>query len=202
MLTLNLLLQVYIFGLLVNNVFLKPTFSMYLFDIVFTPGIYNTNMLYHDRTDLTYYLWNKTAMSSVEYQMSLCKNKCGYEMWMDLLPKVNYVCQDCECEQPACDIYDNCCEEVTDKLSSSNSSASSREPPKLYCEHQAIYHIQFLYIRSCPVGYHDTENTTRLCLNNVKVAETTPETFMRVIDTETQVVYYNMYCAKCNNVTK
>ncbi|KAK7004074.1 G-protein coupled receptor mth [Biomphalaria glabrata] len=135
-------------------------------------------------------------MSSVEYQMSLCKNKkCGSEMGY-----ANYICQDCECGQPACEIYDICCEEVSDKLSSSNSSASSRVPSKLYCDYQA--NIQFLYIHSCSVGYHDTENTTTLCLNNLSVAETTTETFMRVIDTETQVVYYNMYCAKCSNVTK
>ncbi|KAI8732440.1 hypothetical protein BgiBS90_037215, partial [Biomphalaria glabrata] len=116
-------------------------------------------------------------------------------------PKRNtsILCAECQCEKPACEIYDICCEELLDGQTTSKSSDKS---PKLYCDSDAAKDLHFLYIRSCSESYHGKNETRRLCLEDVSVAETTKDTFMRVIDTETQVVYFNMYCARCNNVTK
>ncbi|KAK0055917.1 hypothetical protein Bpfe_014586, partial [Biomphalaria pfeifferi] len=142
-------------------------------------------------------------MSPTDYQLNVCEERCHNSVKVfGPETSMNIQCFDCECQKPACEIYDICCAELSGNQISSRDSLPSPAPPKLYCDQSTVRDFYFLYIRSCPGSYHGNNETRRLCIEDVSVAETTTESFMRVIDTETQVVYYNLYCAKCNNVTK
>lgn len=57
----------------------------------------------------------------------------------------------------------------------------------------------FLVIRSCPGDYGDRE-IKRLCEENIGPGELTREIFRRVADNVTNVIYYNIFCARCNQV--
>ena len=59
-----------------------------------------------------------------------------------------------------------------------------------------------LYVQSCPLRYGDSQ-TRKLCEEDSPPGEDfTLDTFTRVSDNFTGVVYRNVFCAMCNNVTE
>ncbi|KAK7004108.1 adhesion G protein-coupled receptor L3, partial [Biomphalaria glabrata] len=140
-------------------------------------------------------------MSLKDYHMEVCQDRCDHGVKVRKFSIGKSIkCLNCECKRPACEIYNICCEELSEARAPSNSSELGT--PEIYCDTQTIFDFHFLYIRSCPDGYHDNEEIQRLCIENITILETTRDTFIRVIYLETQVVYYNMYCARCNKAIK
>ncbi|KAI8732426.1 hypothetical protein BgiBS90_037201, partial [Biomphalaria glabrata] len=163
----------------------------------------NNKTFYHDNPDVSYYIWNKTSQSLHDYHNEICTDRCDHGVKINgIQTNRSILCSECECERPACEIYDICCEDLSEDNTSSKHSTPSLAPPTLYCDPHTVRDFNFLYIRSCSGSFHGDNKIKSLCMNDVNENETTIDTFMRVIDTETQAVYYNMYCAKCNHVEK
>lgn len=199
MIEFQLQIQLFLLLCLVNRISLKTRPSC---SIPFSPGISNLELYYHDDPLSVYYLWNKTDVSAVDYHKNFCADRCDQGV-KKMAPSytTNIQCLECECQKPACEIYDICCEEISDTQSSSNRSISVTVLSKLNCDSKSNPSFNFLYLRDCPASYNESEAIRRLCLEDVNVTETTLDTYMRVIDNETQVVYYNYFCARCHNVT-
>ncbi|KAK0068865.1 hypothetical protein Bpfe_001828 [Biomphalaria pfeifferi] len=165
-----------------------------------TPGDPNEDLLYHDNPGLNYYyIWNKTTTSAIDYNRQVCADRCdnGVKVFRSQ-NNLNIKCLECECKRPACEIYGICCEDISDSPTSSLAHSS----PALYCDDVSMFsYFSFLCIRSCPKEYRNIE-VKKLCEEDVSIAETTTDTFMRAVDNGTEVIYYNIYCAMCNNVSK
>ncbi|KAI8782984.1 hypothetical protein BgiBS90_016471 [Biomphalaria glabrata] len=164
-----------------------------------TPGDPNKELLYHDNPDLNYhYIWNKTTTSAMDYNGQVCADRCdnGVKVFRSK-SNLNIKCLECECKRPACEIYGICCEDI----SVSPTSSLAHSSPALYCDEVSLLNYYFICIRSCPKEYGNIE-VKKLCEEDVSIAETTTDTFMRAVDNETEVIYYNIYCAVCNNVSK
>ncbi|KAI8732450.1 hypothetical protein BgiBS90_037225, partial [Biomphalaria glabrata] len=198
MIEFQLQVQLFLLLCLVNRISLKTRPSC---SIPFSPGISNLELYYHDDPLSVYYLWNKTDVSAVDYHKNFCAERCDQGV-KKMAPSytTNIQCLECECQKPACEIYDICCEEISDTQTSSNRSIAVTVSSKLNCDSKSNPSFHFLYLRECPASYNESEAIRILCLQDVNVTETTLDTYMRVIDNETQVVYYNYFCARCNNV--
>ena len=83
---------------------------------------------------------------------------------------------------------------------SSMTSLSYEEARAVKCYNDS--ESTYLYVQSCPLLYGDSQ-TRKLCEEDSPPAEdTTLDTFTRVSDNGTGVVYRNVFCARCNNVTE
>nr|KAI8753229.1 hypothetical protein BgiMline_013784 [Biomphalaria glabrata] len=143
-------------------------------------------------------------MSVMDYHREVCPDRCDNGtkvLGRDLgeFSHLNIECFDCECKRPACEIYGICCDDISE---SPSTWTQPKESPSLYCDDKSMYYFPILCIRSCPKDYRGNNEVKRLCQEDVNLSETTMDTFLRVIDTENQVVYYNIYCAMCNNIGK
>ncbi|KAI8794828.1 hypothetical protein BgiBS90_005204, partial [Biomphalaria glabrata] len=73
--------------------------------------------------------------------------------------------------------------------------------PILGCEYHPALQANYLFIRSCPADYDDSETVIDLCEMDRQPQEQTIETFVKAVDLEREVVYRNKFCALCNHVT-
>ncbi|GFR94412.1 hypothetical protein ElyMa_006249200 [Elysia marginata] len=61
---------------------------------------------------------------------------------------------------------------------------------------------RYLYIQSCPLGYEDSV-TRKLCeANSLPGEDITLDMFARVSDNTTGIIYRNIFCAFCNDLTE
>ncbi|KAI8783004.1 G-protein coupled receptor, putative, partial [Biomphalaria glabrata] len=186
---------------LINKSYLK--YRNNTCDFHFAPKFLDEELLYHEVQDLTYYhIWNQTSMSVMDYHREVCPDRCDNGTKVhgrDRHLFLNIECFNCKCKRPACEMYGICCEDISE---SPSTWTQPKESPSLYCDDKSMYNFPFLCIRSCPKDYRGNNEVKRLCQEDVSVSETTMDTFLRVIDTENEGIYYNIYCAMCNNVNK
>ncbi|XP_059144060.1 uncharacterized protein LOC131931322 [Physella acuta] len=70
-------------------------------------------------SNVRYYTWNKTAVSSRDYQQSYCPARCQGDRLVytnNILQQVcpTFYCTTCTCHRPSCQIYGSCCPSVED----------------------------------------------------------------------------------------
>ncbi|BFZ01120.1 hypothetical protein BsWGS_04159 [Bradybaena similaris] len=159
-----------------------------------------------------------TSYTVAHVQTNYCSARCHGSVQLYL--QSGNVCSDkratcypCDCRRPQCEVYGTCCPNITSrKMFNRNSyKNNSQESPrkqvflkpsahnKLICDDHSLPETSFLCIRSCPVGFSDG-HIRRLCEDNIPVPEQTMETFARVSDDTAGIVYYNKYCAECQQV--
>nr|KAI8766626.1 putative adhesion G protein-coupled receptor E4P [Biomphalaria glabrata] len=177
--------------------------------------------MFHKETDHVTHIWNKTDVSPMDYQRGYCSMRCIGETRVNLRRmSCWYVeCATCYCQRPACEIYNICCPDISvpyiretsakslfyqRKPSLRNSSYAVEKPerlmPKLGCERYTLNTDTFLSIISCLPDYRENQTVIRMCEGNFSREEETIQTFVRVVDMETHVVYKNMFCAQCHGV--
>ncbi|GFO02580.1 G-protein coupled receptor mth [Plakobranchus ocellatus] len=155
------------------------------------------------------------------YCSMFCADKKGFVLMDDKSYCLRAQCTFCSCDRPMCQLYGICCPDIEEfetpdaeqgshdegreNGSSSPNSQVSEFPPEgtaavtgsivTSCEGNS------LVIRRCPPGYPEGE-ARRKCEQEPAYKDLTLETFTRVIDLDTNVTYFNAYCAECHGVKK
>ncbi|GFO46555.1 G-protein coupled receptor mth [Plakobranchus ocellatus] len=163
----------------------------------------------------------EALMFQYNYCSKFCVDKTEFVMMDDKSDCLRAECTFCSCDRPMCQLYGICCPDVEEFESpdteqgshdegheNGNSSANSQMsefPPEgtatapgsivTSCERSS------LVIRRCPPGYPEGE-ARRKCEQEPAYKDLSLETFNRVIDLDTNVTYFNVYCAKCHGVKK
>ncbi|KAI8794452.1 hypothetical protein BgiBS90_004828, partial [Biomphalaria glabrata] len=155
----------------------------------------------------------------------MCTKRCNGSVEVTTQQFSNYQCDFCSCLRPACEIYDNCCPDISvpiykieaisgdgsaisqnNKIDSQNSSTTKNDlTPQLEprsgidCTHDAY---KFLFVSLCPTNYKENTTIVELCERNFDQSELTLDTFMKVKDNSTGVVYKKKFCAICHRVSQ
>lgn len=79
--------------------------------------------------------------------------------------------------------------------------AASKLEPKIECD-TSSFHKTFLYVRSCSPDAQVSDGVKSLCESDAVNDDVNVESVARVVDNHTGAVYYNKYCAICNNVNE
>ncbi|KAI8794525.1 adhesion G protein-coupled receptor E4P [Biomphalaria glabrata] len=165
------------------------------------------------------FIWNKTQVSMLDYLHGYCQVRCQGETRIDLSTSShcwNIECLPCYCQRPACEIYDNCCPDIsvsylregvpaadanTSKLAHAVPSKEKQSKPRVQCERIIDQETNYMFVTSCPADYVENQTVVDLCERALAPEEQTIDTFLRVVDMTTHVIYKNMFCARCNHVT-
>ncbi|KAK7004776.1 latrophilin-3 [Biomphalaria glabrata] len=172
-------------------------------------------------TPTKFYYWNKTKHSPEEYYLGLCTKRCNGSIEVTTQPISNFQCDFCSCLRPACEIYDICCPDASvpiyqikaiagdgfpgDKTKLYKSTTESNVPTKkvprkrIDCLPKGI---QFYFVALCSPEYKENQTIVALCETELDVSELTVDTYIKVMDNSTGVVYKNIYCAICNKVSQ
>ncbi|KAI8780047.1 hypothetical protein BgiBS90_019241, partial [Biomphalaria glabrata] len=167
------------------------------------------------------YAPNKTV-SPWEYQVQFCPRRCDNET-LQVIKFEDYFdfeCVNCFCQRPACEVYNNCCPDISvpyDPQISLDSvdfnlvrpqnesnviSKHENNNPKLQCDYaNYLKGSSYVYISSCKRDYVTNQTVIDLCETEIPLKNETMETYFIVIDLATQVVYKNLFCALCNHIT-
>ncbi|KAK7004780.1 G-protein coupled receptor mth, partial [Biomphalaria glabrata] len=154
----------------------------------------------------------------------MCTKRCNGSVEVTTQQFSNFQCDFCSCLRPACEIYDNCCPDISvpiyqieaisgdgsavsqnNKIDSQNSFTANIDRPQL--EHRAGIDCTqdahtFLFVSMCPTNYKENTTIVELCERNFDQSELTLDTFMKVKDNSTGVVYKNKFCAICHRVSQ
>ncbi|KAH9514394.1 hypothetical protein Btru_025103 [Bulinus truncatus] len=172
---------------------------------------------------LPLYQWNRSQHAPFDYLDRYCLWRCNGGIKVEVFSTAcwNLECVPCYCQRPACEIYKNCCPDITvpclrdsayvnpvpDRtryLKSQSLDTISgdrpRIPPLVGCDAQTNQEKSSLFIRSCSQDYKTNRTVIDLCEKDKNISEQTVETFVRALDMKTHVVYKNKYCATCNRV--
>ncbi|KAK0044221.1 hypothetical protein Bpfe_026355, partial [Biomphalaria pfeifferi] len=154
----------------------------------------------------------------------MCTKRCNGSVEVRTQQFSNYQCDFCSCLRPACEIYDNCCPDISvpiyqieaisgdgsaasqsNQFGSQNSSTSKIDlTPQLEPTTGIACNInyKYLFVSLCPTNYKENKTIVDLCERNYDQSELTLDTFMKVKDNSTGVVYKNKYCAICHRVSQ
>ncbi|KAK7004830.1 hypothetical protein BgiMline_006368, partial [Biomphalaria glabrata] len=193
---------------------------------LFMVCLYNSENLIRDLCNFTvdtstYFAWNKDQLSPLEFQLSLCTLRCNGTDIVDVGKERNqslsrYECSYCHCRKPSCEKSDTCCPDIS----------AARPTPHLAVgdikkgnTEQRMYTFQenlekkisldlgcfinkkpFPIERTCLPDYQDNVTVKYLCEADLLTEEQTLETYIKVLDDSTHVVYKNKFCALCNRV--
>ncbi|KAK0044236.1 hypothetical protein Bpfe_026370, partial [Biomphalaria pfeifferi] len=83
-----------------------------------------------------------------------------------------------------------------------NAIEVKRIMPRVECEENVKAKVNYMYVTSCLADYVGNQTVVVLCERTLAPEKETVETFLRVVDISTHVIYKNMFCALCNHVTK
>ncbi|KAK6964319.1 latrophilin-3, partial [Biomphalaria glabrata] len=166
------------------------------------------------------YTRNKTV-SPLDYQVQFCPRRCnnGTLQVIKFEGYFDFECVNCFCQRPACEVYNNCCPDISipyDPQISLDSvdfnfvrpqnesnviSKHENNNPKLQCDYISyLIGLAYVYISSCKLDYVTNQTVIDLCETEIPLTNETIETYFRVIDLATQVVYKNLFCALCNHI--
>ncbi|KAH9507265.1 hypothetical protein Btru_056752, partial [Bulinus truncatus] len=183
--------------------------------------VYTSTAEHYDE-DLSevYYAWDKDRVSPTDYVYGYCSRRCIGQEIVDLYDNSCFIgnCFDCHCKRPNCEIYNTCCPDITvpvrrHQLTVGNatiergaSSEAERQPverkrfvPRLACSWRDPCG-SMLSIRSCLPDYKENQTVLGLCEGHRSKYNETKETFFKVVDMATGVVYRNKLCALCNKL--
>ncbi|KAH9514381.1 hypothetical protein Btru_025056 [Bulinus truncatus] len=133
-------------------------------------------------------------------------------------------CQPCSCLMPECQTYGVCCPDITDSFfhytglvyevkpiaellninpvrktrdGSRYGSPVYRSPGKIVCE-TTENNETFLSVGSCDSHLSWNASIISQCEDDIHLDNVTVDNYLWVEDVERNVVYHNMYCARCN----
>lgn len=176
--------------------------------------------VYHENEYVTYQ-WDKTQVSAQDYIRGYCRMRCQGAIRIDLSSSDcwNMDCFPCYCQRPACEIFDNCCPDISvpywregshtegvynrteSSLYSPYGVAHKVRQPNVKCDYLNTEQDNYMYIGSCLADYVENQTLAELCERFIAPKEETLETYLRVVDMTTHLIYRNMFCALCNHVT-
>lgn len=149
-----------------------------------------------------------TSIYGDNFQNNYCFSQCFRDIFYQnssnncAEPDVN--CVPCSCNKPLCLVYGTCCPSVLKpgRIKTSQFRRNITESSfSIGCDNSSLTGSTFLYVRSCPADF-TIARTKSMCMEDVLSEQQTVETFTRVSDRKNMAVYYNKYCAECNNVTQ
>ncbi|KAK7004820.1 hypothetical protein BgiMline_006357, partial [Biomphalaria glabrata] len=171
----------------------------------------------------TYFVWNKDQLSPLEFQLSLCALRCNGTDIVDVGKERNqtlskYECKYCHCRRPSCEKSDTCCPDVsatrpTPHLAVGDIKKENTKQSFNMFDEVSIQNIRldlgcfmnkkpFPIERTCLPDYQDNVTVEYLCEDDLPIEEQTLETYIKVLDNSTHVVYKNRFCALCNRVSQ
>nr|KAI8766623.1 adhesion G protein-coupled receptor L2-like; partial [Biomphalaria glabrata] len=199
-------------------VLLKCIILVYLTFTLFSKWKSNELIKKCDFKPTHFFYWNKTKHSPLEYYLGLCTKRCNGSLEVTTQPLSNFQCDFCSCLRPACEIYDNCCPDVSVPIYDidvikgdpsvdidpfgaviQNTNQIVTTKKKIMCTRKKMH---FLFVGLCLPDYQENETISSLCETELNDWELTLDTFTKVMDNSTGVVYKNIYCAICNRVSK
>ncbi|KAK7004770.1 hypothetical protein BgiMline_006306, partial [Biomphalaria glabrata] len=174
-----------------------------------------------------HFAWDKDQLSPLEFQLSLCTLRCNGTDIVDVGKERNqtlsqFECSYCHCRKPFCDKTDTCCPDISaaqpypnlaDGPGSILKKDRSNNIGKLDGEEFIVTNIRldlgcfmnkkhFPIERTCLPDYQDNDTVEYLCETDLPTEEQTLETYIKVLDNSTNVVYKNKFCALCNRVSE
>ncbi|KAK7005069.1 Collectin-46, partial [Biomphalaria glabrata] len=58
--------------------------------------------------------WNKTYLSALEFQLSVCPRRCNGSVYVPgNQTMLQFRCKRCHCDRPTCEIYGRCCPDIS-----------------------------------------------------------------------------------------
>ncbi|KAK7004774.1 G-protein coupled receptor mth, partial [Biomphalaria glabrata] len=173
-----------------------------------------------------YSAWDQDKLPPSEFQLRLCTLRCNGTDLVDVGKEKNralslLLCRSCHCRQ-SCDRYGPCCLDI----SAENLYPNLADGPGYVLNNDRNSHIAkldgekflaknirldlgcfinkkpFPIERTCLPDYQDNVTVEYLCEADLLTEEQTLETYIKVLDDSTHVVYKNKFCALCNRVSK
>ncbi|KAK7004794.1 G-protein coupled receptor mth, partial [Biomphalaria glabrata] len=155
----------------------------------------------------------------------MCTKRCNSSEEVTTQQFSNYQCDFCSCLRPACEIYDNCCPDISvpiyqieairgdgsaasqsNQIESQNSSTTKIDLTPQLKPTDGIActtdYNNFLFVSLCPTNFKENETIVELCERNFDQSELTLDIFVKVKDNSTGVVYKNKFCAICHGVSQ
>ncbi|KAI8794442.1 hypothetical protein BgiBS90_004818, partial [Biomphalaria glabrata] len=172
-----------------------------------------------------HFAWNKGQQSPLEFQLSLCTLRCNGTDIVDVGKERNqslsqFECSYCHCRKPSCEKSDTCCPDILAAHHYPNLADGPGNVLKKYRDNPMgkldgeeflvtnirldlgcfMNKIHFPIERTCLPDYQDNDTVEYLCEDDLLIEEQSLETYIKVLDNSTHVVYKNKFCALCNRV--
>ncbi|KAK7004814.1 adhesion G protein-coupled receptor L3, partial [Biomphalaria glabrata] len=155
----------------------------------------------------------------------MCNKRCNGSVEVTTQQLSNVQCNFCSCLRPACEIYDNCCPDVSVPIyqieAISGDGMADSQSNQIESQNSSITEIDlntqlvprsgidctydahtFLFVALCPSNYKENTTIVDLCERNLDQSELTLDTFVKVKDNSTGVVYKNKFCAICHRISQ
>ncbi|KAI8794506.1 hypothetical protein BgiBS90_004882, partial [Biomphalaria glabrata] len=170
--------------------------------------------------DTIVFVWEKDQLSPLEFQLSLCTLRCNGTDIVDVEKERNqslsqYECNYCHCRKPSCERSDTCCPDISAARPTPLLAARKRDPENTIENFERKYPQEtkirlelgcfmnkkpFAIKSTCLSDYKNNDTVEYLCEADHLTEEQSLETYIKVLDNSTNVVYKNKFCALCNRV--